>query len=63
MDMEFFLDSTTPPMLQVVPNSANITIIGAVDVNVIEANKTVATAFVLSVVRQCSYANTLCHVH
>ena len=52
MDMEFYLDATRPPLLQVVPNSANITIVGAVDVNVIQANKTVATAFVLNVVRQ-----------
>ena len=45
-----YLNATKPPVFQVIPNSANFTITGKVDVNVIQANKTKANAFVLGLV-------------
>lgn len=53
--MELTLNATKPPVLLVVPNSANFTITGAVDVRVIQPpNDTIVTAFVLGVVRHYS---------
>ena len=51
MDMELFLNATKPPVLQVVPNSANFTITGTLTVNVIDSNKKKVNAFVIGLVR------------
>lgn len=48
--MEVFLNSTKAPVLQVIPNSANFTVTGTLDVSVVQANKTKAEAFKLGLV-------------
>ena len=50
MGMEILLNATRPPVLQVIPSSANFTITGTLNVNVIQPNKTKVNAFILGLV-------------
>ena len=51
MAMEVLLNATKPPILQIVPSSANFTITGTLNVNVIQPpNNTIVNAFVLGLV-------------
>ena len=47
-----YVNATKPPVLRVTPKGANVTIIGNVDVNVIQKNKTRTNAFILGLVKK-----------
>ena len=49
MPMQLFLNATKPPVLKV-SKGANFTILGTVDVNVVQKNKTLTKAFTLGLV-------------
>ena len=50
MPMQLFLNATKPPVL-LVSKGANFTLVGTVDVNVVQKNKTLTKAFTLGLVR------------
>ena len=48
--MQLDLKSSKPPNLNIVPGSANFTLTGTIDVNVVESNNSIVNAFLLGLV-------------
>lgn len=52
--MQLDLKSTKPPVLDIVPGSANFTLTGTMDANVVQPDNTIVNAFVLGLVCTCT---------